>query len=445
MSTPIRLLFASGFLFISPLRSQIIDTPDEAVAGIPVNYTEAKTGAYTLPDPLILADGTPVTDAGTWFARRRPEILRLLEEQQFGRAPGRPEAMHMEKIENAAPAFDGKARRTQVTIYFTADRTRDYVDLLVYTPADASGPVPVLLALGWFGNNLAVDDPAVKVGRRWNAREKRREPATPVENPRFPRRPFNVMQVLERGFAYATFCYTDIEPDALDAQAEGIRGTYLKAGGAPPEPDAWGAIAAWGWGVSRVIDYFETNPAIDAKRVALTGASRLGKTVLWAAARDERIACTIASVSGEGGAALSRRNYGETVAHLVAPTRYPYQFAFNYATWANRMTEAPFDSHFLIALIAPRALLLQTGQTDKWSDPYGEFLAAKAASPVYALLGQKGIEPYSLPAPGKPLLNRLGYVMQDGGHGVLPVNWPVFLDFMQANLMTHAERPASKD
>jgi hypothetical protein len=122
------------------------------------------------------------------------------------------------------------------------------------------------------------------------------------------------------------------------------------------------------------------------------------------------------------------------VAHLVAPTRYPYQFAGNYAAWANRMNEAPFDAHALIALIAPRALLLQTGYTDKWSDPYGEFLAAKAATPVYTLLGEKGIEPFSLPAPGKPLLNRLGYVMQDGGHGVLPVNWPVFLDFMAAQL-----------
>lgn len=434
MITPTRLFLAAGLLAGGPLRSQIVDTADEAVAGIPVNYTEAKTGAYSLPDPLVLADGTRVADPATWFGKRRPEILRLLETQQFGRAPGRPEAMHVEVAESAAPAFDGKAKRTQVTIYFTADRTRDYVDLLLYTPAQATGPVPVLLALGWFGNNLAVDDPAVKVGRRWNLQEKRREPATPVENPRFPRRPFNVMQVLERGFAYATFCYTDIDPDALGALQEGIRRAYLKPGAEASAADEWGSIAAWGWGVSRIVDYFETNPAVDAKRVALTGASRLGKTVLWAAARDERIACTIASVSGEGGAALSRRNYGETVAHLVAPTRYPYQFAANYATWAGRMAEAPFDSHLLISLIAPRALLLQTGNTDKWSDPYGEFLAAKAATPVYVLLGEKGIEEYSLPLPGKPLTNRLGYVMQDGGHGVLPVNWPVFLDFMGKHL-----------
>ena len=142
----------------------------------------------------------------------------------------------------------------------------------------------------------------------------------------------------------------------------------------------------------------------------------------------------IASVSGEGGAALSRRDYGETVAHLVAPTRYPYQFACNYLKWSGRMNDAPFDAHLIVALIAPRAVLLQTGSTDKWSDPYGEFLAAKAATPVFALLGKKGIEQYALPATGKSLMNTLGYLMHDGPHGVIPADWPVFLDFMQQHL-----------
>jgi hypothetical protein len=186
--------------------------------------------------------------------------------------------------------------------------------------------------------------------------------------------------------------------------------------------------------MSRAIDYFETDPQVDAKRIAITGASRLGKTVLWAGARDERVACVIASISGEGGAALSRRNYGETVAHLVAPTRYAYQFAANYAQWAGRANEAPFDSHFVLALIAPRPLLLQTGNTDKWSDPYGEFLAAKAATPVYTLLGAKGIEEYSQPPPGKPLMTTLGYLIHDGGHTVTPSDWSVFLDFLEKYL-----------
>ena len=183
--------------------------------------------------------------------------------------------------------------------------------------------------------------------------------------------------------------------------------------------------------------YFECEERDDDRESCIAeslGASRLGKTVLWTAAREARVACVIASVSGEGGAALSRRDYGETIAHLVAPTRYPYQFAINYQKWAGKANDMPWDAHTIIALVAPRPILLQTGSTDKWSDPYGEFLAAKAATPVFALLGQKGIEQYAMPATGKPLTNTLGYLMHDGPHGVRPEDWPVFLDFMDTHL-----------
>lgn len=418
-------------------RAQIVDTEPGVVANIPANYTEAKTGSYTLPDPLTFADGTPVTDAKTWIQKRRPELLKLIEENQYGRVPGKPAALFFDVFDPGTPAFDGKALRKQVTIYFTESRTDNYVDLLIYLPAKANGPVPVLLNFGWAANNLGVGaaDPTVKVGRTWNPQEKKRVPATPTAAPgRGLGRNLNVMQVVERGYGFAVFNYNDIDPDALDATAQGIRAAYLKPGQSEPAPDEWGSIAAWGWGASRMIDYFETDRQFDAKRIAITGASRLGKTVLWTAARDERVACVIASVSGEGGAALSRRDYGETVAHLVAPTRYPYQFARNYQTWAGKAHDMPWDAHMIIALVAPRPILLQTGSTDKWSDPYGEFLTAKAATPVFALLGQKGIEAYSLPPTGKPLMNTLGYLMHDGPHGVLPADWPVFLDFLDQHL-----------
>jgi hypothetical protein len=411
--------------------AQIADSPDEAVAGIPVNYTEAEVGQYTLPDPLTLVSGEKVRDARTWQERRRPEILRLVEENQFGRAPGRPAEMTFDRFDAGTPAFGGRALRKQVTIYFAKDRSDNYVDLLVYLPAKASGPVPLLLQVGWGPNNFAVDDQGVKVGRAWNAKTKTR---TPASEGRSIGGPLNVLQLVERGYGVAVFNYNDIDPDTLDSLAHGIRARYLKAGAREAAADEWGSIAAWGWGISRIVDYLETDPQVDARRIAITGASRLGKTVLWAGARDERIALVIASVSGEGGAALSRRNYGETVAHLVAPTRYPYQFARNYARWADRMNEAPFDAHFIIALIAPRPLLLQTGYTDKWSDPYGEFLAARAATPVYELLGKKGIEGASQPRLGAPMMNTLGYLMHDGGHGVLAADWPVFLDFMDRHL-----------
>ena len=417
------------------LRAQITDTEPGVVAGIAANYTEAKTGSYTLPDPLKFADGSPVADAKTWFEKRRPELFKLIEENEYGRVPPRPTAMTFDVFDKGTPAFDGKATRKQVTIYLTASKTENYLDLLIYLPANATGPAPTLIEFGWIPNNLAVpDDPGVKVGRRWDPQQKTRVPATPVANDRGMFRLRNISDVLARGYAVATFCYTDVDPDALNAMAQGIRAAYLKPGEADRAPDDWGSVAAWGWGVSRVIDYFETDPQIDAKRVALTGASRLGKTTLWAAARDERIACAIASVSGEGGAALSRRDYGETIAHLTAPSRYPYQFAANYAKWAGKANEMPWDAHMIIALVAPRPILLQTGSTDKWSDPYGEFLAAKAATPVYHLLGKKGIEEYAQPPLGKPMMNPLGYLMHDGPHGVLPADWPVFLDFLDKYL-----------
>jgi hypothetical protein len=436
-----KLRFSCAFTLagIAGLQAQIVDTPDGVVATIPVNYTEAKTGIYSLPDPLRFADGTKVADAKTWFEKRRPELFKIIEENEYGRVPGKPAQMSFDVFDKGTPAFDGKALRKQVTIYFTASRTENYVDVLLYLPANATGPVPVLLNFGWAGNNLAAAaDPGVKVGRQWSAQEKKRVPATPPPpggRGGGPGRNVNVMQVVERGYGFAIFNYNDIDVDTLDALQHGIRAAYLKPGQTECAPDEWGAVAAWGWGASRIIDWFETEPAIDAKRIAITGASRLGKTVLWTAARDERVACVIASVSGEGGAALSRRDYGETVAHLVAPSRFPYQFAINYQKWqGKKFQEAPWDAHTIIALVAPRAVLLQTGSTDKWSDPYGEFLAAKAATPVFALLGEKGIEEYSMPATGKPLMNRLGYLMHDGPHGVLPADWPVFLDFMQKHL-----------
>jgi hypothetical protein len=341
--------------------------------------------------------------------------------------------MSFDVFDVGTPAFGGKALRKQVTIHFTADKADHYVDLLVYLPPEADGPAPLLVQIGWVPNNLAVEDEGVKAGRTWDPRTKTRTVAEPGRRPRFGGG-LNVMQLIERGYGIATFNYSDVDPDSLDSIAHGIRALSLPEGETEPAPDAWGSVAAWAWAVSRIVDYFETDPHVDAARIAVTGVSRLGKTALWAGARDERIACVIASVSGSGGAALSRRNYGETIAHLVAPTRFPYWYARNYAGWADRPTEAPFDAHFVIALVAPRPLLLQTGYTDKWSDPYGEFLAAKAATPVYELLGAKGIEEYSMPPVGQPRMNTLGYLVHDGGHGVVPADWAVFLDFLDQHL-----------
>jgi hypothetical protein len=403
--------------------------PAAVVAGIPVNYEESRVGAYTLPDLLVLANGKPVRDAKTWNEKRRPEIVRLFEENQYGRSPGRPADMSFDVFDKGTPALDGKAVRRQVTIYFSADKAGPKMDLLVYVPANATGPVPLLLNLSFSANATTVNDPGVKVGEVWG-RDKKKVPAG--QGPSFGR--INVARLMDAGFGFATVYYGDIDPDFLGGVPHGVRALYLKPGQTEPAPDEWGSISAWAWGLSRAIDYLETDKSVDAKRVAIMGVSRLGKTVMWAGAHDTRIALVIASCSGEGGAALSRRNYGETIAHLTEPTRYPYQFAGNYGKYANKVDRFPVDAHMLVALIAPRPVLLQTGDKDFWSDPKGEFLAAVAAGPVYRLLGKQGLDTDQMPAAGTPILHTIGYYMHAGGHGTIPSDWDQFLAFMQMHL-----------
>lgn len=403
--------------------------PATEVAGIHVNYDQALVGSYTLPDPLLLANGKRVTDARTWTEKRRPEIVRLFEENQYGRAPGRPADMSFDVFDKDTPAFDGKAIRRQVTIYFSADKNGPKMDLLVYVPKGAAKPVPLLLNISFSANSSTVADPGVRVGEIWG-RDKKKVPAP--EGRGFGR--VDVPRLLDAGYGFATFYYGDVDPDFLGGLPYGVRALYLKPGQTEPAPDAWGAIAAWAWGMSRAMDYLETDKAVDARRVAIYGVSRLGKTVMWAGARDTRFAMVIASCSGEGGAALSRRNYGETIAHLVAPTRYPYQFCANYAKWADRVNEFPVDANLLVALMAPRPVLLQTGDQDLWSDPKGEFLAAVAAGPVYRLFGKQGLETDQWPPAGTPIFHTIGYYMHAGGHGTLPGDWDQFLAFMKMNL-----------
>lgn len=428
------MLMSSIALLASPClaRAQTRPAPD-VVAGIPVNYDEREAGDPVLPDPLTAGDGTKIATAAAWQARRRPEIVKLFEEQQFGRVPGRPADLAFEVRDRNTPAFDGKAVRRQVRITFTKDKSGPSIQLLMYTPAASRKPVPLLLVMGWGANGAAVDDPGVLSNPVWDAKEKRRKPWVPASAGRgFGR--VDVLPLIEAGFGVATFNYGDVDPDDPDGLNEGIRKLYLKPGATRPAPDEWGAIAAWGWGISRVIDYFETDRTVDARRIAIHGVSRLGKTVMWAGAVDTRVAATIASCSGEGGAAVSRRNYGETIAHLTAPTRYPYQFAANYGKWAGFPDRAPMDGNLLVALHAPRPLLLQTGSSDNWSDPKGEFIAAVDAGKVYRLLGKRDLGTDAMPAPNVPVLHDLGYLMHEGGHGTIPADWPVFIDFLKMHL-----------
>ncbi len=411
----------------APAQTQQAPAPPKPPA-IPVNYDEAQVGTYTLPDPLVLANGKRVRDARAWYQQRRPEILKLFETYQHGRSPGRPPDLAFDVFDQGTPALDGKAIRKQVEVRFAAGRGAPKMDLLLYLPAPARKPAPVLLCLSFSANSNTIEDPGVRPGEIWN-RERKRVPAG--EGRRFGT--LKIEPLLAKGFGVATVYYGDIEPDFPGGLPFGVRGLFLKPGQTEPAPDEWGAVAALAWGLSRAMDYLETDPGVDAKRVAIFGVSRLGKTVLWAGARDTRFALVIASCSGEGGASLSRRNYGETVKHLNV--NFGYWFCRNYQQFGDRVDQLPVDAHMLMALIAPRPLYLSTGDQDRWSDPKGEFLAAVAAEPVYRLLGKQGLGTGQMPPAGQPIMHTLGYHMHAGGHGANSYDWEQYLKFLEMHLL----------
>ena len=393
----------------------------------PANYDEAKVPAYTLPPLLVLNDGTPVRRAADW-ARRRAEILALLESQMFGRAPGRPEALTFAVESLEKTALGGKAIRKQVSISARGLSMR----LLLYLPANATSPVPVFVGLGFNPSQSVSADPGIALAGSWvlNKDTKAIELQTAPESSRGSAASrWQVEAILARGFGLATMYYGDIEPDIPGAMKLGIRGTYLNPAQEAPAEDGWGAIAAWAWGLSRAADYLQTDKDVDARRMAVVGHSRLGKAALWAGAMDTRFGLVISNDSGEGGAAISRRLFGETVADLN--NRFPHWFCGNYKQYSGRENDMPFDAHMLLALAAPRPLYVASAEDDQWADPKGEFLAAAAASEVYGLLGRTGVGTATMPPVNQPVGDAVRYHVRTGKHDITAYDWQQYLDFAE--------------
>lgn len=430
ISAFVNLGVAAAFCQTAPVKPPA----NQVVAGIPVNYDEDKVGDYKLPDVLTTQSGKKITNKADWLKKRRPELINLFEENQYGTIPPKPADLHFSVFDKGTAVFDGAVVRKQATIYFTKDTGNHKVDVLYYLPANANKPVPLLLMISFSPNStLSGDDPGVKAGYMWN-KAGNRLPAPKAGLGRLSRE--QIERFASNGIGIATIYYGDIEPDFKKGYQKGIRGYYLKPGQAMPGQHEWGAIAAWSWGLSRVMDYLETDAQVDAKRVALQGVSRLAKTVLWTGARDNRFKVVIASCSGEGGAALSRRNYGENLAHMSDTSRYYYQFTPQWHSYATNFSASPVDANLLVALMAPRSLLLQTGDTDFWSDPHGEFLSAQAAQQAYQLFGEMGPGKAAWPPAGDTSLTYrpLGYYMHKGGHGTVPSDWDIYLKYLQKYL-----------
>lgn len=394
--------------------------PAPAHAQLDGNFDEAKVGAYTLPDPLVMTDGTPVRTAGQWPGRRA-ELLRLFETDIYGVSPPRPEHMRF-VVREQGEAFGGLALRRQVTVLLDGTERGPQMAVLLYLPKGVQGPVPVFVGPNFHGNQSIAADPAIAIATSW---------VTPAEGIAKNRATLHsrgtdasqwqVEKLLRAGYGVATYFTGDLYPDGDNQFAYSIQPW---AGTAPSAPDHWGAVATWAWGLSRVLDYLATDTAVDAKRAIVIGHSRYGKTALWAGASDTRFAAVISNDSGEGGASLYRRNFGETIRVMNN-----YWFAPNYKTFSERESELPVDAHELIALVAPRPVYIGAASEDLWADPLGQFLAAKAAAPVYRLLGVEGLAAEAMPKPGGVAMSRIAFHLRVGPHDITAWDWDRYIAF----------------
>jgi len=398
------------------------------------NYDESKVPKYTPIDPLQTNNGRSITTTEAWEQRRRPQLLELFAKEVYGKVPGEVDEVSFE-VTKDMDFRNGTATLQEITCTLTHNDDQAQFTMLLLLPKSEQ-PVPVFLGLNFYGNHTIHPNENITLHQAWVRNNEdfyitdnqATEASRGVRSYRWP-----MERMLDRGYGLATIYYGELVPDENDGLPKGITRFFMKKNQTEPKADEWGAIAAWAWGLSRGMDYLEQNEAVDSERVIVIGHSRLGKASLWAGATDERFAMVVSNESGCGGAALSKRKYGETV--KVINERFPHWFCDNFNAYNDQEEKLPLDQHLLLALMAPRPLYVGSAWGDQWADPKGEFLATKYASPVYALYGKKGVEADGFPPINYPLQKgSIGYHVRWGGHDLTAYDWEMYMNFADKHL-----------
>ncbi|HRE84247.1 MAG TPA: acetylxylan esterase [Opitutaceae bacterium] len=425
--------FSRFFAFVLSAAASLTFAANFGPAGF--IYEENQVPPYTTSDPLRCQDGSLVKDVQTWENKRRPELLEIFSREVYGRTPGgRLAGMHWEETSVDRAALGGQAVRREITLWFTENKNGPKARLLIYQPPGNAGkhaPWPVFLGLNFFGNQSVANDPAITLSPAWMrpsaefhvVENRATEKTRGVHAGRW-----SIETVVARGYATATLYCGDLSEDRSEGLVRDVGALFKTKAVNERAPDEWGAIGIWAWGLSRIMDYFENDPELDASRVAVHGHSRLGKAALWAGAQDPRFALVISNNSGCGGAALSKRIFGETVQRINGS--FPFWFAVNFRNYNGREDKLPIDQHELIGLIAPRPVYVASAQEDRWADPKGEYLGAKLSEPVYALYGKTGLGVKEMPALHYPVHgDGLAYHLRAGKHDINTYDWTRYLDY----------------
>ncbi len=400
-----------------------------ALAGPHVNYDRSKIPAFTLPDPLTFVDGKKVKTDADW-QRRRAEMLSILEREEYGRMPPKPEAVVTE-LGDEKTVLAGFAKRRIVKMWFKSDKSGPCVQWTLWRPCFAPTPTPVVLLLNYYGSHTFSKDKGiplplsgpfdVRLSNEFRESDRGRH-ENPDDACYMP-----LADIIARGYAVLTACYCEVSPDVnnLAKARTGVFDLWPKP--QPGQRDYITSLGAWAWALQRGMDYIERDNLLDAKRVVLTGYSRLAKAALVAGAWDERFPFTAPVQTGGGGCPLNKHWFGENVATMTRS--FPHWYCDNFKNWVNNEANMPFDQHFLLACVAPRALLV-CGYDSQWFDTEGEYLACKAASPAWTARGKPGLPDVPFPASYDTscIGSNLGYVRRTLAHGIAPIDWKWILD-----------------